>query len=111
MKRMNRKLRRTRELVRAELEPRLERLEAENQNLKSELDALRATAAAEPAPAQPAPEPAARASHVIQPSGGGLPAQDLRAAYDQRVAALRPGDVAGLMEVKRDFRKRGLEVY
>ena len=56
--------------------------------------------------------PAARASHVIQPSGGGLPpAPDLRAEYERRVGALRPGDVAGLLDLKREFRKRGLEVY
>lgn len=57
------------------------------------------------------PTPVARASHVIQPSGGGLPAPDLRREYERRLATLRPGDVAGLMEVKREFRKRGLEVY
>ena len=56
--------------------------------------------------------PAARASHVIQPSGGGLPpAPDLRAEYERRVGALRPGDVAGLLDLKREFRKKGLEVY
>lgn len=57
------------------------------------------------------PAPAARASHLIQPSGGGLPAPDLRGEYEGRVGTLRPGDVAGLMELKREFRKRGLEVY
>jgi hypothetical protein len=57
----------------------------------------------------PAPQP--RASHLIQPSGGGVPAPDLRAEYERRLDTLRPGDVAGLMEVKREFRKRGLEVY
>lgn len=57
------------------------------------------------------PAPSARASHVIQPSGGGLPAPDLRAEYERRLASLRPGDIAGLMELKREFRKRGLEVY
>jgi len=55
--------------------------------------------------------PAARASHVIQPSGGGLPAPDLRAEYEKRVGELRPGDIAGLMELKREFRKRGMEVW
>lgn len=53
----------------------------------------------------------ARASTVIQPSGGGVPRPDLRAEYEKRVGALRPGDVSGLMEVKREFRGRGLEVY
>jgi hypothetical protein len=55
--------------------------------------------------------PAARASHVIQPSGGGLPAPGLRAEYEKRVGELRPGDIAGLMELKREFRKRGMEVW
>ena len=58
-----------------------------------------------------APAPAAKASHIIQPSGGGLPVPDLRGEYEKRLAALRPGDVAGLMEIKREYRKRGLEVY
>jgi hypothetical protein len=54
----------------------------------------------------------ARASHLIQPSGGGIPpAPDLRAEYEKRVNELRPGDIDGLMEVKREFRKRGMEVY
>ncbi len=61
--------------------------------------------------AQGGPAPAARASHLIQPSGGGVPAPDLRAEYERRLGALRPGDVAGLMELKREFRKRGLEIY
>jgi hypothetical protein len=56
------------------------------------------------------PRPAARASHAIQPSGG-MPVPDLRGEYEHRVAALRPGDIAGLMEAKREFRKRGLEIY
>lgn len=55
--------------------------------------------------------PIAKASHIIQPSGGGLPAPDLRGEYERRLRSLRPGDVAGLMEVKREFRKRGLEVW
>jgi hypothetical protein len=64
----------------------------------------------------PAEKPAARASHVILPSGGGLPpAADtlasLRAEYERRVGTLRPGDVAGLLELKREFRRKGLEVY
>lgn len=57
-------------------------------------------------------KPAAKASHAVQPSGGGLPpTPDLRAEYEKRVGALRPGDLAGLMELKREFRKRGLQVY
>ena len=95
---------------------RLTRLERELEAVK-ELVALRKAtnqgAGAPEANAAEKPErPAARASHVIQPSGGGLPpAPDLRAEYEKRVAALRPGDVAGLMEIKREFRKKGLEVY
>lgn len=56
-------------------------------------------------------KPAARASQVIQPGGGGLPVADLRSEYEKRMGAVRPGDMAGVMEVKREFRKRGLEVY
>jgi hypothetical protein len=53
-----------------------------------------------------------RASHLIQPSGGRVPpAPDLRAEYEKRVNELRPGDIDGLMEVKREFRRRGLEIY
>lgn len=57
-------------------------------------------------------KPAARASHAVQPSGGGLPPMpDLRAEYEKRAGALRPGDLASLMELKREFRKKGLQVY
>ncbi len=56
-------------------------------------------------------KPAAKGSTVILPSGGGLPAPDLRAEYEKRVGQLRGGDVAGLMEAKREFRKRGLQVW
>jgi hypothetical protein len=53
-----------------------------------------------------------RASHLIQPSGGGVPpAPDLRTEYEKQVMTLRPGDVDGLMEVKREFRRRGLDIY
>ena len=53
-----------------------------------------------------------KASHLIQPSGGGVPsAPDLRAEYERRVNELRPGDIDGLMEVKREFRRRGMEVW
>lgn len=93
---------------------RLSRLENELDFLKKLVVAQGAagTPAAAAAPAQPPERPAARASHVIQPSGGGLPpAPDLRTEYETRVAAVRPGDVAGLMEIKREFRKKGLEVY
>jgi hypothetical protein len=134
-KRMNRKLHRAGQLIRKDLEPRLQRLEAENEELRLMLS----QPPAEAGPAEPAPEAqaelrllreltelaakrtgspigspagsAGKASHAIQPSGGGLPAPDLRAEYERRVAVLRPGDVAGLMEVKREFRKRGMEIY
>ncbi|MCW5874152.1 MAG: hypothetical protein KIS88_05850 [Anaerolineales bacterium] len=53
----------------------------------------------------------ARASRAIPPGGAGAPAPDLRAEYARRLAAVRAGDVSGLLEVKREFRKRGLEVY
>jgi hypothetical protein len=52
-----------------------------------------------------------KASTVILPSGGGLPAPDLRAEYEKRVRALRAGDMDGLMAVKREFRKRGMEIW
>jgi hypothetical protein len=55
-------------------------------------------------------QPAGKASHAILPSGGAA-AADLRAEYERRVRAVRPGDLGAVMEVKREFRKRGLEVY
>ena len=51
-----------------------------------------------------------KAGAVIQPSGG-LAVQDVRADYERRVRKVRPGDVAGLAELKREFRKKGLEVF
>lgn len=56
-------------------------------------------------------KPTAKASAVILPSGGGLPAPDLRAEYEKRLTGLRAGDVAGLSELKREFRGKGLQVY
>jgi hypothetical protein len=53
----------------------------------------------------------ASAATVIQPGDGKAPAQDLRQAYEVRKRRLRPGDVNGLMALKREFRKRGLEIY
>lgn len=50
------------------------------------------------------------AGTVIQP-GGGMAAPDLRADYERALKRVRPGDVAGLTELKRAFRKKGLEVY
>lgn len=103
----------------AEAEPLAQVLQAvKDTNLESDPDALRllgdtfASLSARLASLAVGRQqrPAARASHAIQPSGG-LPAPDLRAEYERRVAALRPGDLAGLMEAKREFRKRGLEIY
>jgi hypothetical protein len=48
---------------------------------------------------------------VIQPSGGIAPAQNLQEAYEQRKKGLRPGDVNGLMALKREFREKGLDVF
>jgi hypothetical protein len=56
-------------------------------------------------------KPSTKGSTVILPSGGGLPAPDLSAEYEKRVRALRAGDMDGLMAVKREFRKRGMEVW
>lgn len=84
---------------------RLGRLEEELRQLKQRL-------AGDEAPQAETGRPAARASHIVQPGGGGLPpAPDLRAEYQAQVAELRPGDLAGLLELKRRFRGRGLEVY
>ena len=47
---------------------------------------------------------------VIQPSGG-MATADLRADYERQVRRVRPGDVAGLAELKREVRKKGLEVF
>ena len=55
--------------------------------------------------------PVATAASVIQPSGRSAPAPDLRSDYDTRKTRLRPGDVNALMELKREFRKKGLEVF
>lgn len=52
-----------------------------------------------------------RASRAIPPGGGGAAAPDLRAEYERRLGGVRPGDLAAVMELKREFRKRGLEVY
>lgn len=56
-------------------------------------------------------QPAPRASRAMPPGGAGAAAPDVRSEYARRVAALRAGDVGGLLELKREFRKRGLEVY
>jgi hypothetical protein len=48
---------------------------------------------------------------VIQPSGGITPVQSLQEAYEQRKKGLRPGDVNGLMALKKEFREKGLDVF
>jgi hypothetical protein len=55
--------------------------------------------------------PQGRASLAIPPGGGGAPPADLPAEYRRRMAALRPGYLAAVVELKREFRQRGLEVY
>jgi hypothetical protein len=94
---------------------RISHLEGEIKGLTRALEKLKGskgTASSQPVPiAGEALNQPHRASHLIQPSGGGVPAPNLRVEYEHRLGALRPGDVAGLMEVKREFRKRGLEVY
>ncbi|QYK51825.1 MAG: hypothetical protein KF701_04840 [Anaerolineales bacterium] len=80
--------------------------------LKEELEqALEARLAQWSAPAAPAGAEPGRASRVIPPGGAGAPAPDLREEYARRLGALRPGDLAAVLELKREFRKRGLEVY
>ncbi len=56
-------------------------------------------------------KPSTKGSTVILPSGGGLPAPDLRTEYEKCVRALRAGDIDGLMEAKREFRRRGMEIW
>ncbi|MBW8012507.1 MAG: hypothetical protein FVQ83_14925 [Chloroflexi bacterium] len=55
--------------------------------------------------------PKASAATVTQPSGGGLVEPDLQGEYDLRKKRLRPGDVNSLLELKREFRQKGLDVY
>lgn len=50
-------------------------------------------------------------SIVIQSSGGTVPVQNLQEAYEQQKKKLRPGDVNGLMALKREFREKGLDVF
>lgn len=54
---------------------------------------------------------AASPAAVAQPGGAGAPPSDLQAAYEQRKAALRPGDVQSLTALKREFRHKGLDVF
>jgi hypothetical protein len=53
----------------------------------------------------------APATAVIQPGGGIAPVEDLQGAYERRKKKLRPGDVNGLMALKKEFREKGLEVF
>jgi hypothetical protein len=59
---------------------------------------------------QAARQPASAAA-VVQPGGGQAPLPDLRQSYDVRKRQLRPGDVDGLMALKREFRGKGLQFY
>lgn len=62
--------------------------------------------------AAPSTQPTAgRPSRVVPPSGAGAPAPDLRAEYQRRLRSLRPGDLGAVLELKREFRNKGLEVY
>jgi len=50
--------------------------------------------------------------NVVLPSGGAAPAEvdTLMAQYEQEKAKLRPGDVAGLVNLKIKYRKKGLDI-
>ncbi|MCH7662622.1 MAG: hypothetical protein IH859_01980 [Chloroflexi bacterium] len=60
---------------------------------------------------QRAARPTPTAASAAQPGGGGTPEPDLRSEYDLRKTSLRPGDVNALMELKREFRQKGLDVF
>lgn len=60
---------------------------------------------------QRAGRPSANSASAAQPGGGGTPEPDLRSEYDLRKTSLRPGDVNGLMELKREYRAKGLDVF
>ncbi len=75
--------------------------------LAAYLEVLEAAATA--ALAQP-PRPAATPAQAIQP-GGGRPPDDLTAEYQRRLRALRPGDLNGLLALKREFREKGLALF
>lgn len=64
-------------------------------------------------PKVPAAQPpmASRASRVIPPSGPSAPAPDLNNEYQKRLRAIRRGDLGAVLELKREFRNKGLEVY
>jgi hypothetical protein len=50
-------------------------------------------------------------SAVIQPGGGVVPTPDLQSQYEKAKKKLSPGDLNGLTSLKRDFRKKGLEIF
>lgn len=76
-----------------------------------QVDALRMVADIAQLAVRRREKPPTKAGAVIQPSGGGMPTPDLRAEYEKRLRALRPGDVASVSDLKREFRKKGLNVY
>lgn len=55
---------------------------------------------------KPAPTPA-----QAIPPGAAAPAPDLEADYRRRLRALRPGDLNGLLALKREYREKGLPVF
>ncbi|UYN90170.1 MAG: hypothetical protein KIT08_02770 [Anaerolineales bacterium] len=79
--------------------------------LEQALEARLEQVAAQPGAAPSAQPGVSRASRVIPPGGASAPTQDLRAEYQRRLRALRPGDLGAVLELKREFRNRGLEVY
>ncbi len=50
-------------------------------------------------------------SAIIQPDGGVVPTQDLESQYENAKKKLVPGDLNGLTALKRDFRKKGLNIF
>lgn len=65
-----------------------------------------------PTPAIPASLTSAGPSIAgyIQPTGG-PPRPDLNTEYARRKASLRPGDLHGLMALKREYRAKGLDIF
>ncbi|UYN91877.1 MAG: hypothetical protein KIT70_11030 [Anaerolineales bacterium] len=97
----SKKQQRIADLVKEQLHGQL-KMELE-QALEARLAQLTAAPGAQPA--------AGRPSRVVPPSGAGAPAPDLRAEYQRRLRSLRPGDLGAVLELKREFRNKGLEVY
>jgi hypothetical protein len=48
---------------------------------------------------------------ALVPPAGGPARRDLAAEYERRRRALRPGDLNGLLALKREFRAQGLEIF